>query len=210
MKHIAIYIRTSTKKQDTRSQDQELTAWAATQTEPVKTYTDKATGKNFNRPGWESLWQDVLAGKVSKLVVWRLDRLGRTVAPLTAILDELEARKVGFVSLKDGFDASTPAGRLCRNVLASVAQFETEIRSERQTAGIQAAKRQMEEQGQRKTRSGRIVQSWSPREAGTPRKLTPEVLTALKEMVKAGKPKAEIARLLGLSRITVYRALAAE
>lgn len=210
MKHIAIYARVSSKKQDTRSQDAELKAWADGQTEPVKWYTDKATGKNFNRPGWQALWQDVLAGKVSRIVVWRLDRLGRTVAPLASILDELETRKVAFLSLRDGFDPSTPAGRLCRNVLASVAQFETEIRSERQMAGIQAAKQQMDEHGERRTRSGRIVQSWSPREGGNARKLTPEVLAALKEMVKAGKPKAEIARLLGLSRITVYRACRSE
>jgi hypothetical protein len=74
------------------------------------------------------LLADVAAGKVSKIVVWRLDRLGRTAKGLTALFEELVARKVTLISLKDGIDLLTPAGRLMANVLASVAAYETEIR----------------------------------------------------------------------------------
>src|SRR5262249_39115248 len=103
-------------------------------------YRDKATGLNFERPGWKKLEADLDAGKVTKLAVWRLDRLGRTAGDTIRLLDDLEARKVGFVSLREGFDSSTPAGKLLRNILASVAAFETEVRSERQRAGIAAAR----------------------------------------------------------------------
>lgn len=63
-------------------------------------------------------------GEVSTIVVWRLDRLGRTASGLTKLFDELRARKVNLVSLRDGLDLATPAGRLMANVFASVAQYE--------------------------------------------------------------------------------------
>ena len=65
----------------------------------------------------------------------RLDRLGRTTKGLTALFEDLVDRKINLVSLKDGLDLSTPAGRLMANVLASVAAYETEVRSERVCAG---------------------------------------------------------------------------
>ena len=74
-------------------------------------------------------------GRVSAVVVWRVDRIGRTAKGLTALFEELRERKVNLVSLKDGLDLSTAAGRLMANVLASVAQFETEVRGERVAAG---------------------------------------------------------------------------
>ena len=75
-------------------------------------------------------------------VVWRLDRLGRTAKGLTALFEELQRLGVGLVSLKEGLDLSTAAGCLMANVLASVAQFETELRSERILAGQAAARAQ--------------------------------------------------------------------
>lgn len=193
---IATYLRVSTKRQDTRSQEAELRAWAQSQAEPVEWYRDKATGTNFNRPGWKRLWADVLAGKVTKVVVWRLDRLGRTVRELVNTFEELDARKVGFLSLRDGFDPSTPAGRLTRNVLASVAQFETEVRSERQQAGIDAA---------REANGG--VCPWGGREPGKPNKATLAKADVVRQLHAQDKPIAEIARAVGLTRQTVYRLL---
>lgn len=90
----------------------------------------------MERPGLEKLLADVRSGKVSKVCVWRLDRLGRTAKGLLTLLDELQVLGVGFVSLREGFDLSTPAGRLMAGVLASVAAYETEVRKERQLAGI--------------------------------------------------------------------------
>ena len=72
MKHIAIYIRVSSRKQDTRSQEPDLNRWVeAFADAPVKWYKDKKTGKTMDRPGWKRLEADIIAGKVSKIVVWR-------------------------------------------------------------------------------------------------------------------------------------------
>src|SRR5690242_15899508 len=128
-KHIAVYLRVSSKSQDAASQEAELKRWAATLTEPVKWYRDRFTGKTMDRPGFNQLEREIAMGNVSTLAVWRLDRLGRTAKGLTALFDDLVKRKVNVVSLKDGLDLSTPAGRLMANVLASVAAYETEVRS---------------------------------------------------------------------------------
>ena len=139
--HIAVYLRVSTRKQDTRSQEPDLKKWLAAYADcPVKWYRDSATGKNMNRPGWKRLEAAIDTGEISTLLVWRLDRLGRTASGLTALFDKLVDRKVNLVSIKDGVDLSTPAGRLVANVLASVAAFETEVRGERIKAGQDAAR----------------------------------------------------------------------
>jgi len=135
MKHIAIYIRVSSRQQETRSQEPDLDRWAAAQEEPVRIYRDKVSGKTMDRPGWNRLQGATTAGQVSAVVVWRLDRLGRTAAGLTHLFVELQAKGINLISLKDGLDLSTPAGRLMANVLASVAQYETEVRAERVLAG---------------------------------------------------------------------------
>ena len=74
--------------------------------------------------------------------MWRLDRLGRSLKHLVTLLDELQALGVGFVSLGEGIDLQTPAGRLQLHILASLAQFERERIAERVQAGLQRAKRQ--------------------------------------------------------------------
>src|SRR5262245_17677918 len=118
----------------------DLKRWAASQDEPVRFYNDKFTGKTMERPGWGKLLSQIECDNVSKLVVWRLDRLGRTAKGLTALFEHLRERGVTLVSLKDGLDLGTPAGRMMANVLASVAQFETEVRAERVLAGQAAAR----------------------------------------------------------------------
>jgi DNA invertase Pin-like site-specific DNA recombinase len=136
----------------------------------------------------------VRGGKITRVVVWRLDRLGRTAKGLLTLLDELQALGVGFVSLREAFDLGTPAGRLMAGVLASVATYETEVRKERQLAGI--AKAQAE--GKR----------WGGRKAGTRVRLTEEKERLIHQLHGEGKPVDAIARLVGLTRKTVYRALA--
>ena len=122
--------------QDTKAQEHDLKKWAASQQAEVSWYRDKFTGTTLERPGLEKLLSDVRAGKVKKVVVWRLDRLGRTAKGLHEFFEELLSLRVGFLSLRDSLDLSTPAGRLMAGVLASVAQYETEVRRERQLAGI--------------------------------------------------------------------------
>jgi DNA invertase Pin-like site-specific DNA recombinase len=182
-----------------RSQEADLKAWAARQEaegETVAWYRDKSTGTNFNRTGWQRLENDLAAGKVTRLAVWRLDRLGRTAGETIRLLDDLEAKGVGFFSLRDGFDPSTPSGRLQRNILASVAQFETEVRKERQLAGIAAA---------REANNGKCP--WGGRKTGTRITLTEEKEALARKLKAEGKSVAAIARNLGIARKTVYVAL---
>jgi DNA invertase Pin-like site-specific DNA recombinase len=196
-KTTAIYARVSTGRQDLRGQEGDLAVYKAAveaRGEKVVTYTDKATGADFERPGWAKLWQAVLDGRIGKVVVWRLDRLGRTAGPLIALLDELAARGVGFASIRDGFDPSTPAGRLTRNVLASVAQFETEVRRERQLAGIEAV---------REANGGRCP--WGGREKGSHNVVTRDKIEAVRKLHADGHPIAAIARVTHLSRPTIYK-----
>lgn len=148
----------------------------------------------MDRPGWNRLMTDVQAGKVGKVVCWRIDRLGRTAKGLTALFDELRERKVNLVSLKDGLDLSTAAGRLMANVLASVAAFETEVRSERVLAG-QAVARD-------------AGKTWGGSEAGRMLYVKPEQVSMIRRMKSEGVKIAAIARATGLSRPTVYSYLA--
>ena len=149
----------------------------------------------MERPGWKKLETDVRSGKVSTVVVWRLDRLGRTAKGLTSLFSELQDRKVGLVSMKEGLDLSTPAGRLMAHVLASVAQYETEVRAERILAGQAAARAQ-----------GKTVTGGS--EKGRRVKVTADHEQIIRTMKSDGKKITAIAKATGLSRPTVYSVLA--
>ena len=191
---VAIYARVSSKQQDLRSQEPDLKRWAEVLADgPVKWYTDKATGRTMDRPGWKRLESDLAIGKVSKVVVWRLDRLGRTAAGLTALFEDLQRRGVGFESLRDKIDLSTASGRLMANVLASVAAYENEVRSERIVAGQAVARAN----GKR----------WGGSKKGRHVKVTKEQEAAIKQLRFQGAKIAAIARTTGLSRPTVYSVL---
>lgn len=196
-KHTAIYVRVSSAGQSTRSQKPDLKRWIEAQ-EPgkVRWYSDKTSGKTMNRRGWNKLQRRIEGGRVSRLVVWRLDRLGRTAAGLTKLFTELQIRKIDFISVKDGIDLNTTAGRLIANVLASVAQYENEVRSERVRAGQAVARAAGKKWGGKK--KGRLHDS-------TERKVS----TILK-MKKEGEKIACIADITGLTRPTIYRILARE
>lgn len=192
MKTIAIYVRVSSKSQDTRSQRADLEKWAEGQ-DGVVWYSDKATGTKMQRPAMDRLMADIEASKVGKVVVWRLDRLGRTAAGLTKLFADLSARRVGLFSLRDSLDLETPAGRLMANVLASVASYETEVRRERQSAGIAAA----QAAGKR----------WGGSVKGRKITVTDEQVATVKRLHSEGQRIASIARAVGLSRPTIYRLL---
>ena len=135
----------------------------------------------------------MVAGKVSKVVVWRLDRLGRTAAGLTALFEDLQRRRIGFEALRDKVDLSTAAGRLMANVLASVAAYENEVRSERIRAGQAVA----HANGKR----------WGGSEKGRRIKVTPEQARNIRRLKDEGEKIAAIARATGLSRPTIYSVL---
>lgn len=194
---VGVYLRvSSTKGQETRSQEPDLQTWAKAQPDESVWYKDRFTGTTMTRPGLDRLLADVRSGKISKICVWRLDRLGRTAKGLLTLLDELQALGVGFVSLREGFDITTPVGRLMAGVLASVASYETEVRKERQLAGIAKAKSE--------------GKSWGGRKTGTRVKLTEEKEVAIRQLHGQGQSVAAIARTVGLTRKTIYRALGRE
>ena len=184
-----IYIRVSSRKQEHRSQLPDLQRWA--KGKEVTWYQDTATGKNMHRPGWAQLTNALQPGDT--LVVWRLDRLGRTAAGLTKLFVELQEQQVNLVSLKDSVDLSTPSGRMMANVLASVAQFETEVRGERIAAGLEARRARGLPLGGRKP--------------GTRIRLSVEKERAIQQLRNLGMGVSDIARSVGLSRPTVYKVL---
>ncbi len=190
-KHVAVYVRVSTKSQDQRSQLSDLEKWAKSQDVTIQWYKDKFTGKTMDRPAWNKLMAAVESGCVSQVVCWRLDRLGRTAKGLTALFDDLTKRKVGLYSLKDCLDLSTAAGRLMANVLASVASYENEVRAERVVAGQAAAR----EQGK----------TWGGSKPG--RQITVTNEQKAQVLAMRGEKIAKIARTVGLTRPTVYRLL---
>lgn len=195
----AIYVRVSSKGQDAASQLGELERWARAQgDESCVWYRDTFTGTTMDRAGWNDLWQGVVTGRIDRIAVWRLDRLGRTASGLTTLFEDLVRRKVNLVSLRDGMDLSTPAGRLMANVLASVAVYETEVRSERQLAGIAEAKK-------RGVRFGRPV---AGKGNGKRVKVNDDQVAAVVRHKAEGMTVAAIARSTGLSRGTVYSILA--
>jgi DNA invertase Pin-like site-specific DNA recombinase len=194
-RYLAIYVRVSTRRQDTRSQEPDLRKWIEVFGDglPVKWFRDKASGKNMERPGWRRLEAAIDAGRVGKLVCWRLDRLGRTASGLTALFDKLRKRHVTLISVRDGVDLSTPAGRMMANVLASVAAYENEVRSERIVAGQEAARAA----GKR----------WGGSKKGRRLTVTDEQIAIIRHMDTEGASKSAMSRATGLSRPTVYAVL---
>lgn len=196
MRHVAIYLRVSSRRQDTRSQEPDLRRWAAS-LEPGTTvtwYQDHVTGRTMERPGWSRLEAEINLGRISTVAVWRLDRLGRTASGLTALFVKLQAQRVNFVSLRDGIDLATSAGRLIANVLASVAEYENEVRRERVMAGQAAARA-----------NGKC---WGGSAKGRRLKVTCEAIETVRRMNSEGASKAAMSRATSLSRPTVYAILA--
>lgn len=193
MKHVAVYVRVSSSKQDTASQLPDLKRWASSQSLPVQWYEDKASGKSMNRPSWNKLEEAIRSGKVETLVVWRIDRLGRTVRGLAELFERLLAKKVNLVSVRDGLDLATAPGRLMANVLASIAQFEREVNGERTRAGMEAARKQ-----------GKQIGGSKP---GVRKVIKPEQERTIVAMKANGETVAAIARTLKISRPSVYDVL---
>src|SRR2546426_9436180 len=113
-KAVAVYLRVSTTGQDVKSQEPDLKAWlrARGRSRSVLWYRDRFTGTTLERPGMRKLEADIRSGMVETLVVWRLDRLGRTAGQTITFLDGLRDAGVRFVSLRDAGDTSTASGRL--------------------------------------------------------------------------------------------------
>ena len=199
MKHIAVYVRVSSKAQDQRSQLPDLKRWveAYADGQSVKWYQDKASGKSMDRPGWRKLAEAMRTGRVLRIVCWRLDRLGRTASGLTALFDKLHELKVGLTSIRDGVDLATAAGRMMAGVLASVAAYENEVRSERIVAGQAAARAEGKQ--------------WGGSKRGRRVKVSDEQVEMIHRLYEEGGKSGQvssIAKATGLSRPSVYAVLA--
>ena len=144
-------------------------------------FEDKASGAKVDRPGLaEAL---AFARKGDVVVVWRLDRLGRSLPELVRLVGELDAAGIGFESLTEKIDATTAAGRLVFHVFAALAEFERNLIRERTHAGLAAARA-------RGRKGGR-------------RELAEEKQAAIRAM--ADRPPAEVCKALGISRSTFYK-----
>jgi DNA invertase Pin-like site-specific DNA recombinase len=120
------------------------------------------------------------------LVVWKLDRLGRSVKGLVDLVGELAQQGVQFRSLTDGIDTTTPNGRFFFHMMASLAQMERELIAERTKAGLDAARKR-----------GRMV--------GRKRRMTPSKIASAKQLLSGGMAPRDVAQNLGVSIPTLYR-----
>ena len=139
----AIYARVSTLDQEPENQLAELRRYADARGWAPTEYVDHGvSGAKERRPALDRLLADARRRRVDVLVCWRLDRLGRHLRHLVTLLDELAALGVAFVSLGEGIDCTTPAGRLQLHILAALAEFERARCVERVHAGLHRARAQ--------------------------------------------------------------------
>jgi DNA invertase Pin-like site-specific DNA recombinase len=120
----AIYARVSTLEQEPENQLIELRRYVAARGWPSVEYVDKGvSGSKDRRPALDAMLTDAKRRRFDVLVCWRLDRLGRSLKHLIGVLDDLGALGVAFVSLAEGIDATTPAGRLQMHILGAIADY---------------------------------------------------------------------------------------
>ena len=143
MKMIAIYARVSTDRQSTESQLNALREYAGKRAWAIsKEYIDEGyTGSNTKRPAFTAMMADAKKRKFDVLLVYKLDRLSRSLKDLITTLDDLKSIGIDFISYDNGLDTTTPTGRLIFNVVGAVAEFEKDIIRERVRAGLENAKR---------------------------------------------------------------------
>ena len=139
---IGVYIRVSTGEQNPELQSQEIKNYCkARGWERISVYSDVMTSTNEKRKGLLALLQDAQLRKIDIIIAWKLDRMFRSVRHAVTVMEHLEKHGVSLILLRDNIDNSTASGRLHSNVLASFAQFEREVLSERIRAGLAVAKK---------------------------------------------------------------------
>lgn len=149
-------------------------------------FTETASGSSAKRPEWKRCLESLRAGDT--LVVWKLDRLGRSLSHLVAVLSELRQRKVAFLSLTEAIDTESAGGRLMGHVLGALAEFERSLIVERTQAGLKAAKRRGQKLGRKPS-------------------LSDEQRRHARALLAKGESPAAVARLLNVCRATLYNSL---
>ena len=150
-------------------------------------FEDKASDAKDDRNGLNAALEFIREGDC--LVVWKLDRLGRSLSHLLDIIAQLRKKGVGFRSLTENMDTTTAHGELLFNLFGSLAQYERALSRERIMAGLEAAKKR-----------GRV--------GGRPVVINAEKLNAIKQALANGSSKASVCRTFGVKRSTLYDALA--
>lgn len=175
------YIRVSKQEQN-----ESLQRDALKEAECEKYFSDKMTGSTFERKGLEELLAFVRSGDT--VIVWKLDRLGRSLKDLIETLNLLKSRGVDFISLTESIDTTTPSGKLIFHLMGALAEFERDLIRERTNAGLAAARAR-----------GRV--------GGRPRRLATNGKVALARRLFADPNHSipEICSTLGISRSTLYR-----
>ena len=173
------YARVSTQDQNLDFQIDALTKAGC-----HRLFDDKMSGSRAERPGLAKALDMLREGDT--LVVWKLDRLGRSVKNLVDLVGQLHKQNVQFKSLTDAIDTGTPSGRFFFHVMASLAEMERELIVERTRAGLDVA-RQLGRKGGRK------------------RKMTDSKIESARKLLTSGVPPKDVARNLGVSVPTLYR-----
>jgi DNA invertase Pin-like site-specific DNA recombinase len=168
----------------TQDQNLELQREALTQAGCRKVFEDKAIGARAERAGLANALEMLRTGDM--LVVWKLDRLGRSVKQLVDLVSDLHKRGVQFRSLTDSIDTGTPSGRFFFHVMASLAEMERDLTIERTRVGLEVAK-QLGRKGGRKP------------------KMTGSKIESAKKLLANGVPPKDVAKNLGVSIPTLYR-----
>lgn len=168
----------------TQDQNLELQREALRKAGCEKVFEDKLSSTRTDRPGLSKILEMLREGDT--LVVWKLDRLGRSVKQLVDLVGELHKQGVQFKSVTDAIDTGSPSGRFFFHVMASLAEMERELNVERTRAGLEIA-RQLGRKGGRKP------------------KMTGSKLESAKKLLASGMPPKDVAKDLGVSIPTLYR-----
>ena len=168
----------------TRDQNLELQQEALVKAGCQKIFDDKVSGTRIDRPGLAKALE--ILREDDTLVVWKLDRLGRSVKQLVNLVGELHKRGIQFKSLTDAIDTGTPSGRFFFHVMASHAEMERELIVER-------------------TRAGREMAKQLGRKGGRKPKMTSSKIESAKKLLSSGVPPKDVAKNLGVSIPTLYR-----
>ncbi len=179
------YMRVSSEN-DRQVLDLQYDALIQEGVDPRHIFKDKASGAKDNREGLKEALNYLTTGDC--LIVWKLDRLGRSLSNLIRIVEGFKEKGIGFKSLTEQMDTTTPHGEFLFSVFGALAQYERALTKERIMAGLSAAKKR-----------GKI--------GGRPRAISEEKMRAIHEALNAGVSKSSVCRTFNVKRTTLYDAL---